>query len=361
MRFALLTLGALTAAAPLTAQSDVTAGRAVIIGVQARGYSIDNGPSSQQFAFPLAVVVPVNERFTFDIGTYYASTSTTPSGGSKVSLNGITDTQVRGSYTFGRDALVTTLMVNIPTGSTPTITESSATGAAAANFLSFPVNNYRTGFAVTGGVAAATQAGSWNLGIAGSVRLNSQYAPFSDDNTRYSPGTEGRVRLAAERLLGNSRLVLGFTWSTFGNDEFKNLGGGSGQYAPGDRFIGEASMSFLVGKGTVTGYLWDYYRTSASGSGITSNKENILSVGGGGSWPIGTNMRLEPIFEARFWSPQSGSGRLVSAGTGLQIPLGSRFTFAPSGRFDVGSTKFTDGSDHSLTGWGFSALLRYQI
>jgi hypothetical protein len=303
--------------------------------------------------------MPVADRLSIDIGAYYATTESEDN-----TLSGLTDTQIRASYVFGRDAVVATVMVNLPTGKTQEFDQTATSGAAAANFLSFPVNAYHTGTSVTGGLAAATELGRWNVGIAGSVRMSGTYEPFSDIDTRYSPGTEARVKLGLDRLLGASRLNVGFTFSTFGNDDFEDLGGGgSGQYQPGNRFIGEAALAFLAGNGSITGYIWDYYRAAANGS---SNKENILTLGANGSWPIGGAMRLEPLVEGRFWSPQEGSGKLFGAGAALRIPLGERLVISPSGRFDIGSTRFpdppaSDGADHDITGWGFSVLVRYRI
>ena len=359
MRSVFFTLGALLIAGRAGAQENLVTSKSVITGVQARSYKIEDGTETRQFAFPLAFVMPVAERLSIDIGVYYASTESEGN-----TLSGLTDTQVRASYVFGRDALVATLMVNLPTGKTQEFDQTATSGAAAANFLSFPVNAYRTGTSVTGGLAAATELGSWNVGIAGSLRMSGEYEPFSDIDTRYSPGTEARIKLGLDRLVGSSRLNFGFTFSTFGNDDFQDLGGGgSGQYQPGNRFIGEVALAFLAGNGSITGYIWDYYRAAAEGS---SNKENILTIGANGSWPIGRNMRLEPLVEGRFWSPEEGNGKLFGAGTALRIPVGERFTVSPSGRFDFGSTQFpdpptSDGSDHSITGWGFSVLLRYEI
>ncbi len=359
MRSALVLVPVLLATGPLAAQENMVSSRSVITGVQARSYSIEDGTETRQFAFPIAIAMPVTDRLSVDIGAYYASTES----GDRT-LSGMTDTQVRGSYVFGRDALVATIMVNLPTGKTQAFDQTATSGAAAANFLSFPVNAYRTGTAVTGGLAAATALGSWNIGLAGSVRYSGEYEPFNDIDTRYSPGTEARLKLGMDRLLGSSRLNAGFTFSTFGNDNFEDLGGGgSGQYQPGNRFIGELSLAFLAGNGSITGYVWDYYRANAGGS-AAANSENILSIGASGSWPIGGSMRLEPLAEVRFWSPENGNGRLFGAGAALQIPVGERFTLSPSGRFDFGSTQFpdppiSDGSKHDITGWGFSVLLRY--
>lgn len=352
----LTALGALLVLSqPALAQDPLVSTTGLISGVQARGYSIEDGPTTSQVAVPLAVVIPVNERFSLDIGSYFASTHTDVGD---ATVSGFTDTQVRASYVFGRDAVVTTLMVNLPTGASQTVEESSAAGAAAANFLSFPVNVYRTGLSATGGVAFATEMGSWNVGLAGSVRVSGEYEPFSNEDLTYSPGTEARVKLGLDRAMGSSRLTAGFTFSTFGNDDF--TGTTSGNYQPGNRYIGELALSFLAGGGTVTGYVWDFYRQRAGGSG-PANQENIFALGANGSWRLGQSMRFEPLLEARFWSPDEGSGRLVGAGAALQIPLGARMRLSPSARLDLGSYEFPDGTDHSVTGWGASVLLRYDI
>jgi len=355
MRTALLLLGALSLATSLPAQETLIPSRAIVTGVQARSYDVEDASKTTQFAFPLAFVMPVNERFSLDIGTYYASTESSDN-----TVSGFTDTQVRASYMFGRDALVATMMVNLPTGKRQSQAESFTSGAVATNFLTFPVNVYRTGTSVTGGLAYATELGSWNVGLAGSVRVSGEYEPFTDDSATYSPGAEARMKLGLERLMGSSRLTFGFTFSTFGNDDFNHLAGGSGQYQPGSRVIGEVAMSFLAGSGTITGYLWDYFRNKAGGSS-TANKENILSIGANGSWPMGSNMRLEPVAELRLWSPGDGGGTLFGAGAAMQIPVGERLTLSPMARFDLGTTEFTDGSDHSIKGWGASVLLRYEI
>ena len=101
--------------------------------------------------------------------------------------------------------------------------------------------------------------------FAGSLRLNAEYQPFSDaasTSVRYQPGLEGRLRVGADRLIGSSRLALGFTFSTFDNDQFTGLATGTGHYSPGNRLIGEASFTSPAGSGSLTTYAWDYYRTA---------------------------------------------------------------------------------------------------
>jgi hypothetical protein len=337
-------------------------------GVEGRRYEFEEGyivHAIRQFAYPVAVLIPFGKRFSVDIGTAYATTNVADAVGRESSFSGFTDTQLRGSYVFGNDRVVTSLMVNIPTGQeTQSLKEFNVTSNVASNFLLFPVNSYGNGFSTTGGVAVAVPVGSWNVGVAGSLRLNSEYQPFSDPGStsvRYQPGLEGRIRAGADRLVGSSRLALGLTFSSFDNDQFTGLATGSGRYSPGNRLIGEANLTSPVGSGSVTAYAWDFYRTAGDNSAVTtSNQENIFTLGLSGGWPLGRSVQLQPLAEARFWSPNDGSGQLYGAGAALHFTLSPRLMFAPGGRFDFGSIKQL-GTSYSLNGWGFSGLLRYNF
>jgi hypothetical protein len=337
-------------------------------GIEGRRYEFEEGyivHAVRQFAYPVAALIPFGKRFSVDIGAAYATTTVADAIGREQSFSGFTDTQVRGSYVFGNDRVVTSLMINIPTGEeTQSLKEFNVTSNVASNFLLFPVNSYGNGFSATGGVAVAIPAGSWNIGVAGSLRLNSEYKPFSDPGStsvRYQPGIEGRIRAGADRLIGSSRLALGLTFSTFDNDQFTGLATGSGQYSPGNRLIGEANLTTPAGSGSITVYAWDFYRTAGENSTLTtSNKENVLTLGLSGGWPIARKISLEPLAEARFWSPDQGSGQLYGAGTALRFSLSPQVAFVPGGRFDFGSIK-QGGKSYSLTGWGFSGLLRYNF
>jgi hypothetical protein len=217
------------------------------------------------------------------------------------------------------------------------------------------VNVYGTGFSVTPGLAAAASAGDWNLGVAASLRVSSTYNPFSNQTgVKYEPGIETRVRAGVDRLVGSSRLQAGFTFSTFGNDELQNASGTS-TFDPGNRFIVDVGVVSPAGGGTVGVYVWNYHRTS---SGNTT-KENVFTGGVNGSFPLSSKVSLDPIAEARLWSPESGKGSLFGAGTALRIAVGQRAWLVPGGRFDVGRIRSGSGSSNSLTSWSLSALLRY--
>jgi hypothetical protein len=348
--------------ATLGAQHNLFPQASIVGGVEARQYSFGGNftvDKIRQIAFPVGVLVPVGERFSFDIGTNYAITTVTPpGGGSTETFSDITDTQLRGSYVFGNDALVASVMVNLPTGPKTTTTgQFGVTSSASSNFLLFPVNVYGTGFSVTPGLAAAATAGDWNLGIAGSLRVSSTYNPFSNQNgVKYEPGIETRLRAGVDRLIGSSRLQAGFTFSTFGNDELRS-GSGSSTFDPGNRFIVDVGLMSPAGIGTVGLYVWNYHRTS-SGS---ATKENVFTAGVNGSFPLTSSVSLDPIAEARLWSPETGKGSLFGAGTSLRIAIGQRAWFVPGGRFDFGRIRSGSGSSNSLTSWSLTGLLRYGL
>lgn len=354
---------------PATAQTGFYPTTAVTMGVEARRYSFGAGfgaASIRQVAVPVAVVVPVGRRFAIDVGTAIAATRVTRSNGSFVQLNDITDTQVRASYVFGPDVAVITLMVNLPTGEEQiTLSEFAVTSAIASPFLSFPVSTYSAGTSVTGGLALAQPIGPWNIGLAGSLRVNSEYEPFLDapEPFTYREGLEGRIRLAAERLVGSTSVAIGLTYGTHGQDEFQRGSVSLGGYRSGDRLIAELAVQGPVGRGALTGYLWNYHRFAATDSvdlGV-ANKENVVAAGLSGSFPVGPAVDFQPGLEGRVWSPERGSGRLLGVRTALAIRPVDRFALVPEARFDSGSFDTQAGNSISITGWGLSLFLRYSL
>lgn len=353
----------------LAAQQNLYPRASAVTGVEVRQYGFDSKfglDHIRQIAVPIAVAVPLGRRFSFDIGTWYASTTVASDAGDET-FSSLTDTQVRLAYVFGADAVVASVMVNLPTGKETTTQQKFGIAAgASSNFLLFPVNSYGAGTSVTPGLAAATTIGQWNVGLAASVRWSSKYQPFSDQNStslRYQPGLETRVRLGIDRLLGKSRFALGGTFSTFGTDDLTDGAQGSATYDPGNRFLIDASLLAPAGSGTVSIYAWNYYRaTSSSSDGAIGLRENILTGGLTGSFPLGARASFEPMVEARFWMPKEGKGSLFGAGAGLRFQLSPAISLVPAARVDVGSIRLATGTpSSSVFGWDGSAMLRYSF
>lgn len=358
--------GAMLLPVSLLAQGGVTA----FAGAEARGVSYQVGlgiKSVSEIAVPFAVIWPAGARFSFDLGGRYATASRTGSDGSTVTISGLTDIQVRGVYQLIPDIAALTVSANLPTGKTKITNQQLLTaGAIASDLLPYPVANFGSGFNVTTGLALALPVAGWALGVAGSYRVNSAFTPFADTTSSYKAGGEFRVRAGADRLVGQSRLSFGLTYSSFGEDEF----GSSPIFQSGKRYIGQGSWTFPIGNVGLQLYAWDLYRSPGAqliSGGVTTQKRNLLAFGAAGSVQMGRNV-LRPQVEYRIHtlgeSTLLSAGRLLSLGMQYQLAVGDRVALLPSVRFDTGSENVLDSNGNptsqsvGLTGWSAGVMLR---
>ena len=345
MRQRLLLLALAVGAAPVGAQNvalyDHWNG---LTGVLYQNYHFDQGlvngvETSAQWAIPIVAVAPLGRGMSLDLSTNYAHSTVTLYSGQSQSLSGLTDTQLRWLYTLGRDRAVTSLSVNLPTGVHFPVSDLSVSGSVGSNFLSYPVSTYGTGFGVTGGAAYATRAGSWNVGLAGSLRYLASYKPFSDQGVEYKPGMEGRIRGALDRIVGqNGHIVMGLTYSTFSTDTYNGSGTfTAGWYDPGSRFIGELGYAHLLGRNTLTFAAWDYYRLESGASASPPPKENIFDAELRFAWQAAQKLQVEPVVGFRQWSPADyRGGRLATFGANLRYAFAERFSGQLTGRYGPG-------------------------
>lgn len=290
-------------AATLRAQSVWDAGASA--APQFASYSLDApvGQKISELSLPIFVVVPVSPALTLDVGTSYTSarveTASGPDRGVS-QISGFTDTQVRGTYTFGNDFVVLTGGINLPTGrETATGSEQIAAGRIGSDFLAFPITAMGTGFGGTAGLAVARPWRDWNVGFGASMRVSSAYDPYQDPSgarLRFEPGNEYRVRIGADRPLGTGRVTVGLTYSTFGND----VAGGS-IYNTGDRYVAQAAATNSVAGHDVTVAGWDLYRASGTlADGTAVGFDNVANaVVAVAFHPRG--VRVEPSLELRNW------------------------------------------------------------
>lgn len=350
---------------PVVAQAYSSDRPTVTVGLESRFYMFKEDlavKSLAQWAIPLTAIVP-GGRWSVDIGSWFASTTLERLDGVKESVTGFTDTQIRGSYVLGGDNIVLTAVANLPTGESGlTPSEYAVLAAASSSFLAFPVNAYSSGASITAGGAGAFQAGVWNLGLAGSFRLSAKYTPFADTEGEFSyrSGPEVRIRGGADRLIGSSRLAFGLTFSTFSTDEYSTGGGATGVYRPGKRLIGEAYWSTLVGRSTLTTYIWDFFRWSGDSSGTSArNRENLLAGGAVMHVPLRRTVTWEPSVEGRLSLPEEGQAALVEFGSAFRIRMTRTLTLIPVGRFNVGRLEEPPpGWGHAIRGLALSVYVR---
>jgi hypothetical protein len=333
-------------------------------GAEYRSVSYGTGlgySSLKELAFPVGFAVPVGSRLNLDAGTYYVSAQRTDPSGQQT-INGLTDLIVRGAYQVKPDVAVFTFAVSLPTGTkTLNFNQRQIASAMATDLVPFPVTNFGTGFSVTTGLAWATPVGPWALGLAGSFRYNASYLPSSDtvarqDTVSLRPGAEMRLRIGADRIVGQGRLSLGFTYSSFANDEF-----GSQSQSPGTRLIPQFSWSTPLGiNNSLVVYGWDVYRNVDESASVNQGaKQNTIAFGAMASLHSGARNALRPQFELRKgWVGPGGlknQGTLVGLGLRYQMAAGERLTLTPGARLDLGSLATTPGNPNaSVTGVSLS-------
>ena len=355
MRRAAVTLTGLAfVPAILAAQVDVTRA-GIVSGAEFRTVSFSTGQTRRlsEFAVPIGFAAPLGRRVTFDIGTYFVSAQRKDDLGASATISGLTDVVVRTAIQLKPDVAVFTLSANLPTGKHELTNEqNTVAGNFATDLVPFPVSNFGSGMSVTSGLALAAPVGPWALGIAGSYRYNGSYTPFSDTSTTLKPGGEVRLRLGADRIVGQGRMSFGVTYSTFSNDEF-----GSAARKPGTRFIPQAAWSLPLGSGgnSMSLYSWDVLRGADNTVGSVS--ENTVALGAILAMRAGRNS-LRPLLEVRHsWKDGQNNGTLLGVGARYAITAGPRMSVTPGFRFDIGSQPLVPGSSTSANITGISASL----
>jgi hypothetical protein len=331
----------------------------VIGGAEFYAVSFDPGlgaKSVSEIAVPLGVAIPVGRRFSFDAGTYVVSAQRKAETGETATISGLTDVSVRGSYQVIPDAVALTVSVNLPTGQASLDSDQLlVAGATATDLIPFPVTSFGSGVNVTSGLAVAVPVSGWAVGFAGSFRYNGDYEPLADTAITLTPGAEYRLRVGVDRIVGQGRVSLGVTYSTFSRDEF-----GVDQVNGGQRFITQASWSFPVGNHNVSLFVWDIARSADSTvTGTTSvpgARENTVAIGAITSLRTGRNTLRPAVEFRRSWRGETSLtpyGSLFSIGARYFMQASDRFTIVPGLRLDVGSI-----TGVGLTGFSGSLTVR---
>ena len=342
----------------------------VLSGFESRAYMFDPGlrvKRASQWHIPFAFVTPLGRRLSVDISASYARSTyeTYDTTTSTATITGLTDTQLRLLYTLRPDRLVASLLLNLPTGQRSlSASEFEVSGALGSNFLSFPVSNLGTSFGITGGLAFATRAGAWNVGLAGSARYLGPYEPFTDVTTTLNPGLEGRLRVGVDRLLGaRTRFLVGVTGSTYSVDEYAGTGIVTTSYKGGPRLITDLGFVHVAGSTTFSLAAWDYYRFAGLSADTTgpATRENVFNIELRVGLRAGPRVQVAPLVAFRQHNPDDYlGGRLYSGGVNVYARLSDHVGAQVGGRYDSGWSYVEDQGSANLTGYGATVLLRFQ-
>jgi hypothetical protein len=332
---------------------------AVIAAPHYTQYDIGTGATRRtisQMAIPLVVLIPLTDRITVDISTAFAN-SQSRSGGNTSTISGLTDTHIRGNFMLGSDDLVFTVGLNIPTGQY-TIPEArqEAAGQIGNDFLNYPISGMGNGLAGTGGVAFARPMGNWNVGAGASFRKSTQFTAFEVQSSdfRFTPADEYRVRLGADRPVGDGQVAFGVSYSAFGADVADTT-----TYSTGDRITATGTWMFPVGNADIFLSGWNLYRMAGQQLGGDAPAENVANVNAAVSFELGSVL-LQPNVETRLWqvdgarpgsSPTPASARASASGRSRCHPRG--------GLLARQALSITDGAVTKVSGLRRSLTIRY--
>src|SRR5687768_9120240 len=126
----------ISSVAPVAAQERLTGIRTTVVGPVYESWSFGGGlvqtggtsnvelDGASQWMLPVAVVIPLGSRFTFDLSAAYASMSVKLKGEDGTlgtdtySLSGLTDTKLRLTTKLAGDNVLFTIGINAPSGKT---------------------------------------------------------------------------------------------------------------------------------------------------------------------------------------------------------------------------------------------------
>ena len=332
-----------------------------IFGPQYVNYKIGSGATEKtvtQLSFPIAFILPVTEKLSFDVSASYADSRVSTAGVESSKITGLTDTQLRMNYTLGDNQAVFTLGVNAPTGMYKVPDkQQEAAGQIGSNFLLYPVSSMGSGSAVTGGIALAKSLGDWNLGFGASYRYSAPFDAYQVQTNvlRFEPGSESRIRLGIDRAVGDGRISFAATYSAFSQDKVDST-----SFATGARMLGQAGITMPTAFGDVSISSWDLYRAAGQQVGATAPWENISNVSMALGWDVG-GAYLQPSVELRSWMRNSEKAGLVGTG-GVRLRFGSgALTWNPSVTYSIGSVyPGSGGGAIDVKGLRATMLIRYQ-
>ena len=185
--------------------------------------------SASQLSVPITAVVPLGERWTFDLcGAYSRGTlrldTADARGNTRYELAGLTDVKLRLAGRLRGDAVLLTLGANVPTGRTGLAgAEYQALRVLAAPALRFQTTALGGGFGATTGLVLARQVAGWAWALGASYEVRGSYSPVDAQllgvgADELNPGDVLHLSVGSDGLVGPHRASLALSADVYGAD-----------------------------------------------------------------------------------------------------------------------------------------------
>ena len=284
--------------------------------------------TANEWTVPITAYVPVGP-VALDVYTAYMHGTVTLRDASAPTqtLDGFTDTYVRGAFHLAGDALLATVGVNVPTGRTTLNTEQ----LGVLEVLGTPALRYQTpvlgtGWGGTTGLVYTARAGTWSWGFGASYEYRGQYSPaqaqalgLGSGDFDLRPGQAVRLSVGTDGLVGQSAMSMSLA-STFYTEDRVGLTAGGTPPAPitlGPMFTGEWQLRATAGAfRELTVFAFDRYRMkySRDGARVDGTDGNELDMGTTGTIPLGARTAVVAGLRARWHTGLSIDTSLPTAG-----------------------------------------------
>ncbi|MEO0556835.1 MAG: hypothetical protein AAF170_01495 [Bacteroidota bacterium] len=250
----------LASALALSASAQPAPRVVVEVGAIAQDYPTGTDQTIRELTIPVRASAAVISGLDVSVRTAYASVS----GDDLESLSGIGDTQLGANYRrpVGGGLVDLSLMLSLPTGQTSLSDEQFATASVLAlDDYAFALPSFGQGMVLTPGLTIAVPVGSGlALGAGVAYSMSSDYTPFADLTSAYTPADETILTGGLDASLGGeSRFTLEGSYVLYGNDTFEGE-----TFSPGDKVAGRLRLA--LGSGAVRGSFLARYRQVGDGT-----------------------------------------------------------------------------------------------
>ncbi|MBN2201863.1 hypothetical protein JW777_07925 [bacterium] len=307
-----------------------------------------------EFSLPVTFLYPLGPKAGF-----YAATSPIVSGSldavAEYSLSGLSDMKLGGHWLTGRDRILLTFGLNLPSGKSGLKAEEYAV----ASILAMPAFNFRyptlgQGPDVQIGISGATEWNGWIVGGGVCGLRKGLYRPFRDVDESYDPGDEVSVSAGAEKevtlLEKEMRLTGDAMLSVYGDDTW----GGEKVFRPGRRLLLQIRSDFRAGPYDVRLCVRDRMRgKNKSGSGESYDLErknrnvNQFEITGLAGRTVSPSFAWRAVASVRRFSDNddgTGGAGLFGIGGGIRAPVARRAVLDLEARWEKGSLHAGDGN-----------------
>ena len=360
-----LALGALALlSAPAAGQGSGAAPWAGAAGARLESYAFADPAETgidrvSLFTAPFAAEATVGRRAKVTVSGAFAAGRLVRADGSRATLTGLTDTEVRVAVPVVGEWMTLTGAVALPTGKDRlTADELEVAAVVASDLLPFAISHWGGGQLGGVGLQAVRRVGTVGVTVSGGYRAPRASRAFEGSGGSYRPGGEAAFALALERAAGAGRATLEAGMSHSAADRLA----GANLYRAGNRYFVTGSYAFAP-PGRVSGVLYAGVLHREDGVALATISQalpaqDLALLGLGARVPAG-RIALLPAIDGRLFRSADGGGQGygVAAGGAVEIPAGA-LLLVSSARMRMGEVWISTGSRSRFTGAELGLTLR---